>query len=135
MREAKRRSDQHISDASGETHQAMSPLSSNVKSWPPEDIALLAREYPDTQTVKIAAALGRTLGQVYRKARALGLKKSEQYLASPAACRLRRGDNIGAAYRFKKGGLTWNKGLQGWTAGGRSVETRRRETGTLRLFE
>lgn len=102
----------------------MSGKTKNGKSWTPEDIALLAREYPDTETAKIAASLGRTLVQVYRKARALGLKKSEQYLASPYACRLRRGDNVGAAYRFKKGGLSWNKGLQGWTAGGRSVETR-----------
>ncbi|HJW81972.1 MAG TPA: HNH endonuclease signature motif containing protein [Acidiferrobacterales bacterium] len=84
----------------------------NGKPWASEDIALLTREYPDTETAKIAAALGRTIVQTTSKASALGLKKSEKYLASPAACRLRRGDNVGAACRFQKGHVPANKGLR-----------------------
>src|SRR5690606_11112170 len=45
----------------------------------------------------------------------MGLKKSDEYLAGPHACRLRRGDNVGAAYRFKKGFTPWNKGKPGST--------------------
>lgn len=91
----------------------------NGKSWTAEDLALLRREYPDTPTAQTAAALGRTLAQTYSKAGALGLKKSERYLASPDACRLRRGDNIGAAHRFLPGHVPANKGLRrpGWHAG------------------
>ena len=49
----------------------------------------------------------------------LGLKKTEEYMASPAACRLRRGGNVGAAFRFKKGTIPHNKGLRrpGWFRG------------------
>ena len=53
----------------------------------------------------------------------MGLHKSAAYLASPAACRLRRGDNIGALHRFKIGHIPVNKGQKGWQAGGRSRET------------
>jgi hypothetical protein len=54
--------------------------------------------------------------------------KSEAYLASPAACRLRRGDNIGAPYRFTKGHVPANKGLRrpGWGPG-RMKETQFRK--------
>jgi hypothetical protein len=31
---------------------------------------------------------------------------------------------MGAAHRFPKGNVPWNAGLNGWTAGGRSAETR-----------
>jgi hypothetical protein len=89
------------------------------KPWSAEDHDYLRRAYADTSTREIAATLGRTLTTVYQQARALGLEKSEAYLASPAACRLRRGDNIGAAYRFKPGQVPANKGLRrpGWSPG------------------
>jgi hypothetical protein len=91
--------------------------------WTDSEIDLLTRLYPDTPTVEIAYQLEMAINQVYSKAALIGLKKSEAYLASPAACRLRRGDNTGAATRFKAGHETWNKGTH-FTAGGRSVETR-----------
>lgn len=92
--------------------------------WTEKEIQLLSDLYPNTQTKKIADQLGRTLTTVYQKADRLGLKKSEEYLAGPEACRLRRGDNIGAAYRFKAGQTPANKGLRrpGW-APGRMKET------------
>lgn len=80
--------------------------------WRPDEEALLRELYPDTSTKHIAARLGRSLSTVYQCAARLGLEKSEVYLASPAACRLRRGDNVGAAHRFQKGQVPANKGLR-----------------------
>ena len=81
--------------------------------WTKKEIRLLKREYPDTPTAKIAAVLRVPVDRVYSKAAKMGLKKSEQYMASPDACRLRRGDNVGAAYRFKPGHVPANKGKKG----------------------
>lgn len=74
---------------------------------------LLRQHYADTTTATLAQALGRTAGQVYQAADRYGLKKSAAYLESDAACRLRRGDNVGADYRFTKGQAAWNKGVKG----------------------
>lgn len=93
------------------------------KFWNALEVEYLVAAYPDTPTEALAATLRRPVRAVYGKARALGLKKSAAYLASPHACRLRRGDNVGAKYRFQPGQKPWNAGLD-WQAGGRSVETR-----------
>lgn len=92
--------------------------------WTQIELTILHRYYPDHPTRAIAEALGRTDRQVYQKARSLGLKKSNAYLDSPHACRLRRGDNVGKAHRFEKGHVPANKGLRrpGW-APGRMAET------------
>lgn len=94
------------------------------RPWTPEDVATLAALYPDESTADVARALRRSVAAVYTRARILGLSKSVEYLASPAACRLRRGDNVGKATRFKKGHVPANKGLRrpGW-APGRMRET------------
>lgn len=88
--------------------------------WSPEESAYVREAYPNTPTASIAHTLGRPLSSVYQHAAALGLKKSDAYLASDAACRLRRGDNVGAAYRFTRGHVPANKGLRGrkgWAPG------------------
>jgi hypothetical protein len=92
--------------------------------WNAEDDALLAKRYPHESTKSLAAELRRTVSSVYARADKLGLQKSEEYLQSPDACRLRRGDNPGAAYQFKRGHVPANKGLRrpGW-APGRMAET------------
>lgn len=79
---------------------------------------MIAR-FPHEPTRVIARDLRRTVSAIYQRSKLLGLSKSEAYLASPAACRLRRGDNVGAAFRFKKGHAPANKGLRrpGWSAG------------------
>jgi hypothetical protein len=89
------------------------------KIWTPSDDKLLRRLYPDTKTSKLATRFGCNLHQVYKRAKNLGLKKSDEYMASPDACRLRRGDNVGAAFRFKPGLIPANKGTRrpGWFAG------------------
>lgn len=89
--------------------------------WTDDQVEALTRLYPDTPTADIAKQLGITVDRVYSKANLLGLKKSDAYLASPAACRLRKGDGVGAATRFKPGQNSWNKGMKGLNLGG--IET------------
>ncbi len=92
--------------------------------WSEADDALLRRMYPDTPTSALARRLRRSVTAVYGRAELLGVKKSAAYLAGPHAYRLRRGDNVGAAYRFTPGHVPANKGLRrpGW-APGRMRET------------
>ncbi len=89
------------------------------KPWSRGDEALLRKQFPHIKTALLAQRLGRTLSAVNGRASLLGLNKTEAYLASPDACRLRRGDNVGAAYRFPKGHVPANKGLRrpGYSAG------------------
>lgn len=79
--------------------------------------------YPNTRTADVVSMIGRSERAIYNAAKGLGIAKSAEYLASPAACRLRRGDNVGAAHRFKLGQNAWNKGIH-FDSGGRSAETR-----------
>jgi hypothetical protein len=94
------------------------------KPWSAEELAIVREQYPHHETSKIAAELGRTVSGIYQHADKIGLKKTAEYLASEAACRLRRGDNVGKAYRYPKGHVPANKGLRrpGW-APGRMAET------------
>jgi hypothetical protein len=81
--------------------------------WTEDRLDTLRRFYADFKTEDVACILGLRTGQVYAKANQLGLAKSEAFLASPAACRLRRGDNVGSEHRFQKGHASWNKGTKG----------------------
>lgn len=94
------------------------------RRWTPEEDAQLRALYPVTRTSTIAQRLGRSTGKVYQHAFRLGLKKSDAYLASADACRLRRGDNVGARFRYPKGHVPANKGTRrpGF-APGRMAET------------
>lgn len=99
--------------------------------WSAEDDARMRREYPDTPTAVLARRLRRTVEAVYGRAETLGLHKSEAYLAGPHACRLRRGDQVGKAYRFPKGHVPANKGLRRPGYGpGRMKETQFKKKGT-----
>lgn len=82
--------------------------------WTAEQIDTLRARYPHEKTAKLAAELGVSIGRVYAKAAELSLKKTPEYYASPDACRLRRGDNIGVAFRFQKGHVPANKGQKGF---------------------
>lgn len=92
--------------------------------WTDFERQLVRWLYPHVATAKVAALLGCAVGSVYDIADRLGVAKSPAYLAGPEACRLRRGDNIGAAFRFTSGHTPANKGLRrpGW-APGRMRET------------
>lgn len=82
------------------------------RAWTDAELSLMRAKYSETSSIDIARELGRDLRGVYSQARKLGLAKSDAYMQSPAACRLRRGDNIGAAYRFPKGNVPVNKGTR-----------------------
>jgi hypothetical protein len=83
------------------------------KPWTLSEIEILRRRYADEPTTRIARDLRRSVKKIYSKAAQLGLKKSAAYLASPDACRLRRGDGVGVAYRFRKGHVPANLGAKG----------------------
>lgn len=90
------------------------------KRWTAEEDAIVRAQYPNVKTETLAAQLNRPLCSVYNRAFTLGLKKSAAYLASADACRLRKGDNVGAAHRFKTGQTPVNKGVKhpkGWAPG------------------
>ncbi len=94
------------------------------RQWTPSQVALVRKLYADIPTAELAERVGRSLRSVYNAAKELGLRKSAAYMASPAASRLRRGNNVGAAFRYKPGHVPANKGLRrpGW-APGRMAET------------
>lgn len=90
--------------------------------WAKDEIRLCRKLYPHQPTADVAATMGRSVSAVYRLAWQLGVRKTAAYLASPAAHRLDGVKGLGS--RFQAGHTTWNKGLKGWTAGGRSKLTR-----------
>lgn len=81
--------------------------------WTPEQIAVLREMYPHHKTSKVAPLVDKTPAQVFSKGDSLGLKKTKEYLASPDAGRLQRGENIGKSHRFLKGHVPANKGKKG----------------------
>jgi len=53
----------------------------NGRAWSDDDVAILRRDYPDTDTEALSATLGRPAYCVKRKARLLGIRKSAASLA------------------------------------------------------
>jgi HNH endonuclease len=102
----------------------------NGKMWTAADEWMIRAFYPHVSTKELAARLGHPVCSTYGRAKKMQVRKSRFYLDSPAACRLRRGDNVGAASRFKKGIVPANKGLRrpGYSHGrGRMRETQFRK--------
>ena len=89
--------------------------------WTPDEIAVLRACYPVQPTDELAEQLGLRVEQVYTKAFALKIKKTEAFLSSPAANRLSA--ETGRTTRFVKGQSAWTKGMKGLQVGGRSAET------------
>lgn len=89
------------------------------RPWTKAEQRIVRAKYPHTPTRDLVRLFKRPAYQVYQLAARLGLRKTAEYMASPAACRLRRGDNVGAPYRFRKGQVPANKGLRrpGWFVG------------------
>lgn len=92
--------------------------------WTKDEEQLLTQLYPSTPMPELMQRFNRLDRAIYSKAKVMGLSRSAEYLASEHACRLRKGDNVGAEFRFKAGQQPWNAGMNGWQAGGRSAETR-----------
>lgn len=80
--------------------------------WTSEKDGELARRYPDEKAAAIANDMGIPVHAVYARANALGLKKSEAFLANPALSGRTDGTR-GASGRFQKGNVPWTKGMKG----------------------
>jgi hypothetical protein len=89
--------------------------------WTPEEDRLLRERYSGSDTVDLAALLGRSRLAVFQRANGMGLRKSPELLAEHGRRHLLQS---GKAYRFPKGHVPWTKGLKGYDSGGRSHETR-----------
>jgi hypothetical protein len=68
--------------------------------------------------------LQRTDKAIYGMASKLGVTKVEGWIDNPLSNTTRTDPGRGRASRFKRGHATWNAGMKGWKAGGRSAETR-----------
>ena len=72
-------------------------LANNRKPWPPEDLAALAKIYPDTDNITLARIFRRSKHSIKNQAILHGWKKSEAHMAKKPGC-------------FKSGDAPWNKG-------------------------
>lgn len=77
----------------------------------------MRRFYPDLTCADVAEVLKRTERSVYQRAKLLGLRKSEAFLASDRSGRVTRGKLHPAMVgsQFKPGQKSWNKGIKGAT--------------------
>ncbi|MGQ2994232.1 HNH endonuclease [Variovorax sp.] len=87
------------------------------KRWTDDEVDWLRLCYPVMHTAKVAKVIGRTIGQCYQKAQALGLTKTPEYLATDDARRLSASRRTPAmrATQFQPGQVSWNKGVKGVT--------------------
>ena len=90
--------------------------------WTAEQLFTLGQRYANTPTEDLAAVLGLTIEQVYRKARFLDLKKSDEYTRASLEQLSKNLNESGKRHQFPKGHKPWNDGLKGIQTGG--VETR-----------
>lgn len=85
--------------------------------WTPNELSTLRDLYPRHTAATVALVLGMTAGRVYRKASALRLTKSPEFLTSVQSGRIQQGrtDPRMIATQFQTGAEPWNKGLKGST--------------------
>lgn len=102
------------------TYPSPGPMQAR-RPWTEAEERLLVELYLDTPMPELIQRLGREDKAIYNKAKSMGLKRSAEYLASEHACRLRKGDNVGAEHRFKPGNAAWNKGMKGLQIGGQAT--------------
>ncbi|MBX3634718.1 MAG: HNH endonuclease [Rubrivivax sp.] len=95
--------------------------------WSPQDDERLRQLHPHMLNRDVAAQLGRTVPQVERRAKQLGLRKEPGFMSRVAQAELEERRARGKAQGFKPGHVPWNTGMKGFSAGGRSVETRFRK--------
>lgn len=92
-------------------------IPSKVRFWSAEEEAYLRANYADGRTEDIARQLRRSVREVYQKAHALGLEKSQAYLQELVWAK--KGQRVSPGTEFPKGHVPANKGLRrpGWFKG------------------
>lgn len=88
------------------------------RMWTAEQIALLFELYSDSPTDELICVIGKSARSIYLQADNLGLRKSEEYLATHVRV-LPTGS--GNKTQFKRGQTPWNKGLKGVNGQSNSV--------------
>lgn len=83
------------------------------RRWTPEEDATLRELYPHLRSVEVAERLGRPVTSVIHRARALGIVKDPDFLASHASGRLQPGERRSVETEFAPGLTPWNKGTRG----------------------
>lgn len=81
--------------------------------WTDDQVETLRLLYPKYKTEDVAFMLGHTLEATYRKANALGLHKTPEFIAAESARQLAKPDHPLRETRFQKGHTSWNKGTKG----------------------
>ncbi len=81
------------------------------RPWTPEEDRAVRSLYPNVTNQTLADLIGRSEPAVSNRACKLGVRKSAAFIAAQPT-------------RFRAGHEPWNTGLKGWTAPGRSAETR-----------
>lgn len=80
------------------------------KQWTPAEDALLLALYPCTRTGTIAKLFDCKSHQVSKRAKTVGVKKSQWFKRNSIMSGAFIDDNVGKAYRFQKGHVSHNKG-------------------------
>lgn len=82
--------------------------------WTQAQVDQLTELYPVTPMNQLQKIMGMKAHKIYNKAFALGLKKTEEYLNSPNACRFTGHlSEQSIKHQFKKGHVPFNKGVKG----------------------
>lgn len=89
--------------------------------WSAAELEVLALFYAEAPTSLLAATFDRPIEDVYRKARALGLRKSDAFRRDPKRSQCTDGTR-GKETRFKPGHQSWNKGTKGLVLGGAATQ-------------
>ena len=85
----------------------------------PRELAMLYERYPHAiDTAALAKEMKRTVSAIHAAAARRGIRKTEHAIALIAK------QYTGKGGQFTKGFTPWNKGMKGYQAGGRSVQTR-----------
>lgn len=84
----------------------------NGRPYTERELATVRKLYSDTSTSVIAQKLGRPLPVIYRIAKTLGLRKSEEYRAKVQAEINANLVEVGKAHRYHKGNVPPNTGTR-----------------------
>jgi hypothetical protein len=82
-------------------------------AWTAEQLNILQMFYPSHNTENVAFMAGHSVRSTYQKARALGVKKSQEFMATESARRMNQIDHPARAHQYQKGQSAWNRGTKG----------------------